>query len=190
MKLDKQERKKLIARISKASGVAQYALEAKMTDEEAIKVANNLEILLLVKPANNYNRYCQAQKTAEANAKLKQFLDVSNSEILKAGQWLLNSLSKSGQARKRSLLEKDLVHKDDYNQAVTDYQDTIETQREGIVKIKDNASGIIESLEKRIDSLQTQLQFFKNYIVNNYGQKEWENIIKYMPDNFKDDEIA
>lgn len=115
MALSKIERKKLIAKISEASGVAQYALEAKMLDEQVIAAANSLKVFSFIKAANNYNRYCQAQKTAEANAKLKQFIDPKNSEIYKAGQWLVDSLSKVGQARKQILLEKDLVHKNDYN---------------------------------------------------------------------------
>ena len=114
MKLSKIERKKLIARVSEASGVAQYALEAKMLDDQVIEAANNLKVFLLIKAGNNYNRYCQSQKTAEANAKVKQFVDPKNSEIYKAGQWLVNALSDVGLNR-QSLLEKNIVHKDDYN---------------------------------------------------------------------------
>ena len=118
MKLSKDKRQKLIAQVGKASGVAHYALEKKMTDEEVVKAAENLEVLKIIKPANDYNRYCQSQKTAEANAKLKQFLDIKNSEIYQTGQWLVNTLAKVSQTRKQSLLEKDLVHKDDYNKLV------------------------------------------------------------------------
>ncbi|MBD0300853.1 MAG: hypothetical protein ICV85_01365, partial [Tolypothrix sp. T3-bin4] len=99
-KLNKKERKKLIERISNASGIAQYALEAKMTDEQVTQAANNLDIFLLVKTANTYNRYCQAQKTAEANAKLKAFVNIQNSEIYQVGKWLANALSKNGQERR------------------------------------------------------------------------------------------
>ncbi len=63
MELSKKERKKLIAKISKASGVTQYSLEAKMSNEQVIEAASNLEILGLLKAANNYNRHCQRQKT-------------------------------------------------------------------------------------------------------------------------------
>lgn len=118
IELNKKERKKLITRISEASGIAQYALEAKMTDEQVIEASNNIDVFLLLEAANNYNRHCQSQKTAEANAKLKQFIDPKNSELYKAGQWLANALSKVGQDRKQSLLEKNVVHKDDYNALV------------------------------------------------------------------------
>ncbi len=180
MGLTKKERVKLISRISKASGIAQYALEAKMTDEHVIEAVNNLKVLALIKDANNYNRYCQAQKTAEANAKLKQFLDLKNSEIYKAGQWLVNNLSKVGQDRKQSLLEKELVHKDDYNEAVTDLRDAIKTQQDGITQQTSEAKEKIIALENRVDSLKKQLSFIQNYITNNYGRNQWQNIAKLI----------
>jgi hypothetical protein len=183
MGLNKKERVKLIARISKASGIAQYALEAKMTDEQVAEAASNLKVLALVKDANNYNRYCQSQKTAEANAKLKQFLDPKNSEIYKAGHWLINALSKVGQDRQQSLLEKDLVHKDDYNEAVTDLTDTIQTQKRGIRQQNSEAKTKIIELENRIDSLRWQLSVIQNYIINNHGAKQWQNIAKLIQSN-------
>ncbi len=175
----------MISRISKGSGIAQYALEAKMTDEHVIEASNNLKVLALIKDANNYNRYCQAQKTAEANAKLKQFLDPKNSEIYKAGSWLINALSKGGQDRKQSLLEKDLVHKNDYNDAVTDLRDTIKTQQDGITQQTSEAKDKIIALENRVDSLKWQLNLVRNYIINNYGQNQWQNIVKLIQNDRK-----
>lgn len=180
MGLSKKERVKLISRISKASGIAQYALDEKMTDAYVIEAANNLKVFALVKDANNYNRYCQAQKTAEANAKLKQFLDPKNSEIYKAGQWLVSTLSKAGQDRKQSLLEKDLVHKNDYNGTVTDLKDTIKAQQDGITQQTVEAKDKIIALENRIDSLKEQLSFVQNYITNNYGLNQWHTIAKLI----------
>jgi bacterioferritin (cytochrome b1) len=180
MGLSKKEREKLISRISRASGIAQYALEAKMTDEHVIEAANHLKVFALIKDANNYNRYCQSQKTAEANAKLKQFLDPKNSEIYKAGHWLINALSKVGQDRKQSLLEKDLVYKNDYNDAVTDLRDTIKTQQDGITQQTSEAKDKIIALENRVDSLKGQLNFVRNYIINNYGVNQWQNIAKLI----------
>jgi hypothetical protein len=162
-----------------------YALEAKMTDEQVTKAANNLEIFLLVKTANTYNRYCQSQKTAEANAKLKQFVDLKSSEIYKAGQWLTNALLKVGQDRKQSLLEKDLVHKNDYNQTVTDLTDTIKEQQQGIKQQTSEASTKIILLEKRTDSLQEQLKLIQQYITNNYGLIAWHKVEKYLQNNLK-----
>ncbi len=180
MKLSKKERHKLICRVSNASGIAQYALEAKLTDESLIEADSNFKILVLIKDANNYNRYCQAQKTAEANAKLKQFLDPKNSEIYKTGFWLMNAISRGGQDRKQSLLEKDLVHKSDYNQAVADLKDTIKEQQQGITQITFEAQAKISALEERIDSLREQLKLIQSYITKNQGLSEWRNIAKFV----------
>ena len=180
MELSKKEREKLIAGISRASGVAQYALKAKMTDSEIIEAANNLKVLLLIKDANNYNRYVQAQKTAEANTKLKQFLDLKNSEIFQAGQWLVNTLSKKGQERRDKLKEKELVHKDDYNTALIDLKTTIQEQQQGTNHLKQEASKTIKELEKTIDTRKKQLSDIKSYIIHNYGKDEWEKIVKYF----------
>lgn len=180
MELNKKERKKLVDRISSASGVAQYALEAKMTDEQVIEVANNLKVISLIKAANNYNRYCQGQKTAEANTKLKQLMDLRNSEVYKAGQWLFDTLSKVGQDRKQNLLEKDLVHKADYNQAVTDLKSTIKEQKQGINKLTSEAKDKIYNLENRVDSLQKQLKSIQRYITENYGSSNWHKIATHI----------
>ncbi len=180
MELSKKERKNLISRISKASGVAQYALEEKMTDEQVIEAANNLKIFLLIKSANDYNRYCQGQKTADANAKLKQFINIQNSEIYQAGQWLINALSRNGQDRKQTLLEKDLVDKNDYNLAVTDLKNTIDEQKQGIQQQTSEASTTIYELENTNDSLRKQLTFIQNYITNNYGLNNWHQINNYV----------
>jgi hypothetical protein len=184
MELSKKERQRLISRISKASGVAQYALEAKMTDEQVVEAANSLEVFLLIKSANTYNRYCQGQKTADANAKLKHFIDnIKTSEIYLAGQWLINALSRNGQDRKQTLLEKDLVDKNDYNQAVTDLKNTIDEQKQGIQQQTSEASTTIHDLEDTIDSLRKQLKFIQTYITNNYGLHNWHQIRNYIQSN-------
>ncbi|MBD3887684.1 hypothetical protein IFO70_39900 [Phormidium tenue FACHB-886] len=42
MEITKKERERLIKQISNASGVAQYALKEKMTDEQVIQASQNL----------------------------------------------------------------------------------------------------------------------------------------------------
>jgi bacterioferritin (cytochrome b1) len=180
MELNKKERKKLIARISEVSGVAQYALEAKMPDEQVIEVANNLKIISFIKAANNYNRYCQGQKTAEANTKLKKFMELSNSEFYKAGKWLVDALSTVGQDRKQNLLEKDLVHKADYNQTVTDLKATIKEQQQAIRQQTSEAKKKIHDLENRVDSLQKHLKLIQNYITDNYSSSNWHDIANHV----------
>lgn len=178
MIVSKKEREQLIRKISKASGIAQYALTKKMTDEQVIEAAQHLEILQLVKDASNYNRYCQGQKTKEANDKLKEFLSLEKSEIVNAGKWLINAISKTGQERKKILLEKELIHKEDYNEAVLDMSNTITTIQNINEDVTENAIETIQDLEKRIDTLRNQLLQIKNYISNNYGADKWQIITK------------
>ncbi|MFP4409997.1 hypothetical protein [Coleofasciculus sp.] len=174
--MKKQERNRLIKRISLASGVAQYALQKKMTDEQISQAAQHLDVLELVKPANNYNRYCQAQKTREANEKLKSFLDPNNSEIVSAGKWLINALSNNKSERHQALLERDLVHKEDYNTMVSDMRQTISDMDQMTFESTQESGDKIRILEKRIDSLKGQLSSIEEYIRNNHGVSEWKRI--------------
>jgi hypothetical protein len=181
MILNAQDRKSLIGKISRATGIAQYALDKKMTDQQLVEAGNHLTTLKLIKSANDYNRYCQGQKTAEVNAKLKEFLSLKNSEIYKAGQWLVSCLSTNGMERRKNLLEKELVHKDDYNQVTHDLSDTIKEQ----LKIADfqvkEAVNKIQVLENINDNLRKQMQSTKDYVIKQHGSDEWSNIIKYFP---------
>jgi hypothetical protein len=178
VELTKKERDRLIKQISDASGVAQYALKEKMTDEQVIQASQNLAILSLLKASNNFNRYRQGLKTQEANEKLKAFLNPQHSEILSAGKWLLNALSQSGSDRKQTLLEKELVHKEDYNDTVKGMRDTVETIQEVNKATTTEAEAIIAELENRIDTLRDQLYKIQKYISFNYGKGEWQTIKK------------
>ena len=174
--ITRQERDLFIKRISRATGVAQYALAKKMTDEQVVQAVQNLEVLSLLKDASNYNRYCQAKKTQEANDKLKEFLSPEKSELLNAGKWLFNAFSKSGNERKQTLLEKDIVHKETYNEAVSDLRETIIAVESTNVEMTNEAKATIIELEKRIDNLRHQLIQIKNYISMNYGNDKWRQI--------------
>ena len=178
--LSKKDRKELIRKISKSSGIAQYALEAKISDVHLIELSQNLGVLELLKKSNDYNRYCQGQKTAEANAKLKEFINLKNSEIIKAGKWLFNALSKTGDARKSHLLEKGLVHKDNYNETLENLKQVIEEQRDGLEKQTQLSQETIKYLEERNDELRNQLEKMEEYITNNFGLNEWNKIRKYF----------
>jgi hypothetical protein len=185
MKISKKERERLIGRISLASGIAKYALQKKMTDEQVIEAVENLKILELVKESNNYNRYRQGQYTEEANNKLTRFLDLEHSEVFQAGKWLINAISMTGQDRKKTLLEKELIHKENYNEAVSDLKDTITTVVEIGERSTEAAQETIKSLEKRIDTLKGQLSSIQQYISSNYGADKWEIIKKTF--NLKED---
>lgn len=167
--ITKQERKRLIARISEASGIAQYALIKKMTDEQVITAAEHLDVLQLVKDASNYNRHCQKLKTQEANKKLQEFLDPERSELVKAGKWLVNALSKTGSDRKQTLLEKELVHNEEYQETVSDMGETITTILTTGEEAIGDAKTKISELEGRIDRLKGQMIKVQGYISNNYG---------------------
>jgi hypothetical protein len=185
MKISKKERERLIGRISLASGIAKYALQKKMTDEQVIEAVENLKILELVKESNNYNRYRQGQYTEEANNKLTRFLALEHSEVFQAGKWLINAISMTGQDRKKTLLEKELIHKENYNEAVSDLKDTITTVVEIGERSTEAAQETIKSLEKRIDTLKGQLSSIQQYISSNYGADKWEIIKKTF--NLKED---
>jgi hypothetical protein len=178
VEITKKEREQLIKQISNASGVAQYALKEKMTDEQVIQASQNLAILALLKDANNFNRYKQGLKTQEANEKLKAFLNPQHSEILNAGRWLLNALSKSGSDRKQTLLDKELVHKEDYNNTVQGMRDDVTSVQEISEEAIAEAEATISALEDRIDTLKGQLSKIQDYISFKYGKKEWQAIKK------------
>lgn len=176
VEISKQDRAKYIRQIREASGIAQYALDKKMTDEQVIEAAKHLEAFQLLKAANHYNRHCQGQKTKAANDKLKEFVDSNKSEIFQAGKWLFNALSRSENERKQTLLEKELVHKEDYNDTVTGMNDTISTMLEVGDQARDEAKQTIQTLEHRIDTFKHQLSQIQDYITHKYGASTWKTI--------------
>jgi hypothetical protein len=183
--MKKKERDTLIGKIAHASGVAKYAIEdritnAKMSEDDLIKLSQNLDILQLIKPANTYNRNCQAKKTEDANAKLKEFINPDNSEIIKAGKWLFSALGKKGEERKEHLLEKDLVHKDNYNDTLEDLKDVNNELRQALKNQTEMARGTISLLEQKNDELRKQLENIEAYIINNSGINKWDEIKKYL----------
>ncbi|MEC4803172.1 MAG: hypothetical protein SAJ72_02825 [Jaaginema sp. PMC 1080.18] len=178
--MKKKDRKRFIGRISDASGIAQYALQEKMADEQVNQAVQHLEILKLIKSANDYNRYCQGKKTEEANNKLKAFLNPENSEIVSAGKWLLNALSKNDEDRKNALLEKELVHKEDYNATASGLRETISAMSDDSQSVVQQSAENIQQLQNTIDTLRRQQSGIKQYILNNYGNSEWKHMSRYF----------
>lgn len=183
--ISSNERQRLIKRISKASGIAKYALIEKMTDEQVVEAVAHIEILELVKDAINYNRFRQGKLTEKANKlrkeaedKLKDFIRVTaeNSEFIKAGKWLFSALSMTGQERHKTLLDKDLVHKEEYNEAILEIKNTVVLHVDTAKKTKQEAEKIIQALEQKVDNLRRQLSQIKDYISSNHGGNEWKNI--------------
>ena len=60
----------------------------------------------------------------------KELLTLENSEIYQAGKWLLDTLSLTGNALIKALLERNLLPKDYHNKIVLDQIDTIKTMDE------------------------------------------------------------
>lgn len=158
--MKKKERKRLIRQISQASGVAQYALDAKMTDEQVSEAAQNLNALGLIKSANTYNRHCQGKKTEAANDKLREFIKSQweESTTYNLGKRIWNALTKTGEERKQDLLNDDLVHKEDYNQMASSYRDALDTQREGYSENMEQMIHLKDVYEARLKTLKHQLE--------------------------------
>lgn len=188
--LSSQERNRLIKKIKQASGIAQYALLAKMTDEKIVEAAAHLEILELIRDANNYNRYCQGKKTQQANDRFNELVKntIDNSEFLKAGKWLFNAISMTEKERNKTLIEKGLVHKEEYNRMVAETKDTVLTVFNAAKDSTEKAVNDIQKMQERIDSLRHQLSQVQSYISNNYGTKEWKNIKETFYIEKNDDE--
>jgi FtsZ-binding cell division protein ZapB len=139
------------------------------------------------------------EKVNELLRKLEQLrqdlLDFDQSEIYRLGQWLKASLSKTGQERQQALLEKELVHKDSYNLAVSDLKNIIQEQQDGITQIKDRAISTVESLEKTNDSslfhglsLEQQRQARKKgYYNSGWGKvkSSWELLQDFKNNTYK-----
>jgi chaperonin cofactor prefoldin len=75
-------------------------------------------------------------------------------------------------------LEKELVHKEDYNSTVTAMRSSItEITNTGEEAMADAQIRIV-ALEKRIDTLREQLSKLQTYISSNYGADQWRVIKK------------
>lgn len=172
--MKKQERKRLIRQISQVSGVAQYALDARMSDEQVSEAAQNLNALGLIKAANDYNRYCQGQKTRAANEKLEELKNFMKSQwedstTYHLGKRIWNALTKTGEERKQELLKDDLVHKEDYNQMASSYRDALETQREGYSENIEQMKHLKDVYEDRLKTLKHQLEKMEEAVEYHHG---------------------
>jgi bacterioferritin (cytochrome b1) len=77
------------------------------------------------------------------------------------------------------LLENNLVHKEDYNGAITDLKEVIKEQQNGLIQTTEKAEEIIKDFEIKNDKLRKQLDSIQIYITNNYGMNTWNEIRKY-----------
>jgi hypothetical protein len=124
------------------------------------------------------------KELADVKRKLEDFININNSEIVSAGKWLLSALSKKGENRKQNLLEKGLVHKDDYNGDVSELREIIKDLEVVIGEAKGISKDRIINLQKRLDFLrrillteQQNLEKLEKVIIDRHGNNEW-NVIK------------
>ena len=176
--MKRNQRLELIREIAEVSGVAQYAFKeaikrGDMTDEQLVKIVQqHLEAYSLLKPAVMRNRAQQRQYTRsanqrteevglelqEANRRLQEFMNLENSEIMRAGRWLIDAFSKRGEERRQVLEERELVHQSDHRAAVNDMGDAIIEMQDVSARNRDEYQHLVKTLEQRIDELKVQLE--------------------------------
>jgi hypothetical protein len=88
----------------------------------------------------------------------------------------MDALSRTGSDRKQKLFEKELVHKEDYNETLSGMRDTLETINITSEQITKEAETTISSLERQIDILRDQMFRVQEYVSNNYGADKWRAI--------------
>ena len=113
----------------------------------------------------------------------KELLTLENSKIYQAGKWLLDALSLKGNALVKALLERDLLPKGYYNEAMTEVSELKDEYGKKSIISKE----IIKQLQLKNDILRKKLVFLEKYIINNYGKSTWNQILGYMPNNNEDD---
>jgi hypothetical protein len=113
----------------------------------------------------------------------KELLTLENSKIYQAGKWLLDALSLKGNALVKALLERDLLPKGYYNEAITEISQTTRELREEYREANITSKKIIKQLQLKNDDLRKKLVSLEEYIINNYGKKAWNQILGYMSNN-------
>ena len=113
----------------------------------------------------------------------KELLNLQKSEIYQAGKWLFNALSKSGDDRRKSLLEKDLVDKIDHNEIVLGMTDTIQVMDETTKQAQEQSNQTIRNLEKSIDNLKNILMIKKD------SELKLKKFLKLFQERYGSDEL-
>lgn len=136
----------------------------KMLEKEKQKLIENISFLVCLIP-----KFLPGEK---------------GSEIYQLGYWLSSALEKQGEERKMTLLEKNLVHKHDYNEAVKQLGNMIKILESALQKQTDDAEYIIENLQEANDHFRDTLSRIKEYVIKKQGQEEWEKIEKYLEQQY------
>lgn len=127
----------------------------------------------------------------------KELLTLENSDIYKAGKWLLDALSLTGNTLIKALLERDLLPKAYHNKVVDDQRDTIKTMDDTAKKAQEQSSQRIYDLQKRIDNLtnilmnkkvgELKLEKFLKPFQERYGSYELSLLIELLSENDNND---
>ena len=189
MKLSKAQREEAINKLKKSTSIAKYAFyealkNKKITDEQLLKMVEYSDVMAMLKPVIDTNRAGQAKRTRAANIKTEKaekelatlrqrfedFKNPDNSEIIRLGKWLGNTLRLSGQDRKTELAKKDLVHIQDYQNDVGDLVSTIKQHHKiADEQLRENEKTIL-TLQDTIDNQSKVLLAQKDQEINNKDQ--------------------
>ncbi|MEM8718594.1 MAG: hypothetical protein AAGE84_04700 [Cyanobacteria bacterium P01_G01_bin.39] len=178
-----------------------------LSEDELLFLLDNIKIISVLRPVIKANRDIRRNdsrknndklrnETNSANIKVKELeqenttlkqkidnllqelLDIDNSEIYRLGQWLKNSLSKTGTERDQGLIEKDLVHKEFYNTTVEEAEAESNRRDKEDKQIEAEYLVKIKSFEERVDYLREINKKSKKFIKDNHGDDTWNDLIK------------
>jgi hypothetical protein len=126
----------------------------------------------------------------------KELLNLEKSEIYQAGKWLIDTLSLTGNALIKALLERNLLPKDYHNKIVLDQIDTIQTMDEKNRQAQEQSNQTIHNLQKGIDNLKNILMNKKRSdmkIENSFkiqsGSEGLERFLKVFEERYGSDEL-
>lgn len=165
--LTKKEKESLSRKIAKASGTAQYAISAKLSDESLLELASPEAIAILsqLKPATWAMRDQQRRKTGDANriletykARIEELTNFDESEILNTAKRIAKALRLSGKERFEKLKKEKVVHADNYNELYENLKAEVSENIAARGQLKDLYSANIKAKDSRIDTLKKASQ--------------------------------
>lgn len=212
MPLSSDEKKQIIKLLKEHTAIAEYAFKdalkkQTLSEEKLLFLAQNIEILAVLKPVISANRSGQKVSSEKNNRKhrevaksasikvqeleqenltlkqkidnlLKEFLDLESSEIYQLCQWLKKALSKTGANRDEALIEKELVHKEFYNGKIKQAEVESVRRDEEDKRTEEEYQKIVNSFQTRIDYLKQVNEKSQKFIQDNHGLNVWNELIK------------
>jgi|GEM_PF-5254128 len=178
-----------------------------LSEDQLWFLVENIEIISVLKPVISANRQGQKKSSEKNNKKfrdeaksakikvkeledenttlkqkidnlLTELFDIENSELYQLGKWLKNALSKTGTERDKDLIDKELVHKEFYNNTVTIAKAEFERRDNEDREIESEYLHTVQNLEARIDYLRKIADKSEKFVKDNHGNDTWNNLIK------------